>query len=132
MRKTILLVCALALTSLAGAQQSRMGPQARLAGEVKKAPPQVSLSDDFKNPPSSVRIACYWYWISDNLSQEGIVRDLQAMKSAGIGRAYIGNIGLDEKGGPVKFGSDEWWAVLHTAMKTAQEIAEEYRIYRDQ
>lgn len=122
MRKTMLLLCALALTSLAGAQQSRMGPQARLAADFEKAPSQVSLSDDFKNPPSSVRIACYWYWISDNLSQEGIIRDLQAMKKAGIGRAYIGNIGLDDKGGTVKFGSEEWWAVLHTAMKTATEL----------
>ena len=110
MRKTILLLCALALTSFtAGAQQSRTAQQAR-------------LSSEFQNPPASVRIACYWYWISDNLSKEGMIRDLHAMKSAGIGRAYIGNIGLGDEGGTVKFGSEEWWEVVHTAMKTATEL----------
>ncbi|MBR5691289.1 MAG: glycoside hydrolase family 2 [Verrucomicrobia bacterium] len=78
---------------------------------------------DFQNPPSSVRIACYWYWISDHISAEGVVNDLRAMKEAGITLAYIGNIGLDDDVyGPVKFGSDEWWHILHTAMKTATEL----------
>lgn len=78
---------------------------------------------NFKNPPSSVRIACYWYWISDHISAEGVVNDLHAMKEAGITRAYIGNIGLeDDVYGPVKFGSEEWWKILHTAMKTATEL----------
>ncbi|MBR5737430.1 MAG: hypothetical protein IKX90_02565, partial [Verrucomicrobia bacterium] len=35
---------------------------------------------DFQNPPSSVRIASYWYWISDHISAEGVVNDLRAMK----------------------------------------------------
>ena len=44
----------------------------------------------------SVPTSCYWYWVSDNLSPEGVVADLHAMKRAGITRAFIGNQGLDD------------------------------------
>ena len=42
------------------------------------------LRSDFAQPPSSTRVACYWYWISDHISVEGVVNDLYAMKEAGI------------------------------------------------
>jgi hypothetical protein len=37
----------------------------------------------------------YWYWINDNISKEGVVKDLQAMKKAGINSVFIGHIGID-------------------------------------
>ncbi|GHT40646.1 hypothetical protein AGMMS49965_09220 [Bacteroidia bacterium] len=72
--------------------------------------------------PDVVQTSIYWYWISDQISEDGVVKDLQSMKAAGINRAFIGNIGLDEGIGNVKFGSDEWWRILHTALKTATEL----------
>jgi hypothetical protein len=33
---------------------------------------------------------------SGNISKEGVVKDLEAMKKVGINRAFIGNIGLDD------------------------------------
>ena len=80
------------------------------------------LRSDFAQPPSSTRVACYWYWISDHISVEGVVNDLYAMKEAGITRAYIGNIGLDGLSGDVKFDTEKWWEALHAAMKTATEL----------
>lgn len=81
------------------------------------------LESGFVNPPDSVRIGVYWYWISDHISKEGVVKDLQAMKKAGITRAFIGNIGLDDlPSGAVKMFSDEWWDILHTTLKTATEL----------
>src|SRR5574344_1835691 len=88
-----------------------------------------TLSTDFQNPPEDYRISCYWYWISDHLSEEGVVKDLHAMKEAGITRAYIGNIGLDDQGGKVKLGTEEWWNVLHAAMKTATELDIELGVF---
>lgn len=81
--------------------------------------------------PSAVRTSVYWYWISDYISAEGIVKDLHAMKDAGINCAYIGNIGVDDVGsfGPVKFESDEWWHAMHTALKTAAELDIEIGIF---
>lgn len=54
------------------------------------------LERGFVAPPDSVKISTYWYWISGNVSKEGVAEDLRSMKAAGIDRAYIGNIGHDD------------------------------------
>jgi hypothetical protein len=81
------------------------------------------LADDFASPPESMTTGVYWYWMSDNISKEGVVKDLHAMKKAGINAVSIGNIGGEGAFyGNVKLFTDEWWDVLHTAMKTAAEL----------
>ena len=89
------------------------------------------MEHNFKNPSEQVQTAVYWYWISGNISKEGVVEDLKAMKRAGINRAFIGDIGQDglytERN--VKIFSDEWWEVLHTALKTASELGIEIGIF---
>ena len=90
----------------------------------------TALEDGFKNIPDRQQLATYWYWVSDNISQEGVVKDLHAMKKAGINRAFIGNIGIGNvPSGKVKFMSDEWWNVLHEALKTATELGIEIGIF---
>ncbi|MEP6611795.1 MAG: glycosyl hydrolase, partial [Mucilaginibacter sp.] len=82
-----------------------------------------AVENGFINIPDSVQTSVYWYWISDNISKEGVVKDLEAMKKVGINRAFIGNIGMDEVPyGKVKMFSDEWWDILHTALKTATRL----------
>ena len=89
---------------------------------------QVSaLRDAFTNPPPDTRPGCYWYWINDNISKEGITKDLEAMARVGIGRAYIGHIhnrkdATDTPVGTVKFMSDEWWDALQWAVKEAGRV----------
>jgi hypothetical protein len=52
-----------------------------------------------------------------------VIKDLEAMKKVGINRAFIGNIGLDNVPyGKVKMFSDEWWDILHAALKTATRL----------
>ena len=88
------------------------------------------IETGFLQIPEDTQIAVYWYWISDNLSEEGIIRDLEAMKKVGINRAFIGNIGLDDvKYGKVKLFSEEWWKILHTALKKASELNIEIGIF---
>ena len=73
-----------------------------------------------------------WYWISGNISEEGVKKDLYAMKEAGINRAFIGSMGVDGIETPYKkvaFGSEEWWKILHTALKTATELNIEIGIF---
>ncbi len=82
-----------------------------------------AVETGFINIPDSVQTSVYWYWISGNISKEGVVKDLEAMKKVGINRAFIGNIGLDDiPYGKVKMFSDEWWDILHTALKTATRL----------
>ncbi len=84
--------------------------------------PQSKLLDqNFKNPPLSYRPGCYYYWINNNISIEGVTKDIAAMAEAGIGRAFIGNVGFPEeemflKYGTAKLFSREWWNVTNAAM----------------
>lgn len=88
------------------------------------------LETSFKTVPDSVKIGVYWYWISNNISKEGVIRDLQSMKKVGINRAFIGNVALPEVAeGNVKVLSDEWWDIVHTALKTATELGIEIGIF---
>ncbi|MDQ2720910.1 MAG: glycoside hydrolase family 2 [Bacteroidota bacterium] len=89
-----------------------------------------NLKTGFITPPDSMQTSVYWYWISDNISKEGVIKDLQSMKKVGINRAFIGNIGLDETPyGKVKIFTNEWWDVIHAALKTATELNIEIGIF---
>ena len=96
---------------------------------------QTKISDQlleagFVHPPDSIQTSVYWYWISGNISKEGVINDLYAMKKAGINRAFIGNIGLkDVAYGKVKMLSEEWWDILHAALKTATALNIEIGIF---
>ena len=92
--------------------------------------PKNLFEAGFINPSDSIQTGVYWYWISDNVSKEGVVKDLQSMKKAGINRAFIGNIGLsDIPYGKVKMLSEEWWEILHVALKTATQLNIEIGIF---
>lgn len=75
----LILMLPLALAPLAGQAAPKGGSHAALAA-------------GFVAPPDSVQTSVYWYWLSGNVSKEGVVKDLEAMKRAGINRAFIGNI----------------------------------------
>ncbi len=99
------------------------------ASVIAKNSPKA-LESGFLTPPDSIQTSVYWYWISDNISKEGVVNDLRSMKKAGINRAFIGNIGLDNVPyGKVKMLSNEWWEILHAALKTATELNIEIGIF---
>src|SRR5450759_2030119 len=81
------------------------------------------LSKDFVHPPDSVKPWCYWYWISDNISREGITKDIEAMARVGIGEALIGNIGLPEMTyGKVKVLSEEWWQLIEHTIREGKRV----------
>jgi hypothetical protein len=81
------------------------------------------LQNEFTTIPDSIQTSIYWYWLDGNISKEGVVKDLEAMKKVGINRAFIGNIGLDDGPyGKIKMFSDEWWDILHTTLKTATRL----------
>jgi hypothetical protein len=76
------------------------------------------LEEEFRNPPAETKPWCYWYWISDNLSKDGITKDLEAMARVGIGEVLIGNIFLDDvKPGTVKVFTPEWWTLVEHAIR---------------
>ncbi|MGB8194772.1 MAG: glycosyl hydrolase, partial [Chitinophagaceae bacterium] len=91
-----------------------------------------AIRNGFINPPDSIRITGFYYWLNNHVSKEGVTRDLHAMKEAGITRVFIGtnirnrtSMSRDTTGqyfGSVKVFSDEWWEILQTALKTAGDL----------
>ncbi len=91
-----------------------------LAFTFCKRPVQISqevydnIQEGFITPADTNKPWCYYYWIGDDISKEGITKDLKAMKKFGIGAVLIGNINPDEVDGPVPLFSEEWWdAMVH-------------------
>ena len=110
---------ALALTLCAGCthQVTRQQPAATTATAADR------LARVWASPPERARPATYWYWLSDDISREGITRDLLAMKEVGIGEALIGNIDVNrDQRGPVTSLSDEWWDMVAFAIEEGGRI----------
>lgn len=76
----------------------------------------------FISPSDDNTLWCYWYWIGDDISKEGITKDLEAMKEAGIGGALIGNINPEEKDGKVPMLSEAWWEHMVHAVNEGKRI----------
>ena len=88
------------------------------------------LEEGFASPPEATKPWVYWYWINDNVSREGITRDLEAMAQVGIGEALIGNIfrddpvpgQTDQVVGDVKLLSEEWWGMVEHAVREGARL----------
>ena len=80
------------------------------------------IATGFKDPPSYTKPWVYWYWIDENISKEGITRDLEAMADEGIGEALIGHVSPGDKRGDVKILSKEWWDMVAFAVSEGQRV----------
>ena len=125
--KRILTAAALATLACAPAAFAQKSPLEGLPANSKILVKQESISEmekKFKDIPEEQPTAVYWYWIAGNMSKDGVVKDLQAMKKAGLNRVQIGFIGEGQGApeGPVKMFTDEWWDIVHTMFKTATEL----------
>ena len=120
MERTILIKAAAAISLAAAIAQ----PHTVSGQEID------DLRKGFAEVPDSIRTAVYWYWISDNISEDGVVKDLHAMKQAGINTAFLGSMGVDGVPyGDVKFLSDEWWNITRTALRTATDLGIDIGIF---
>lgn len=84
------------------------------------------LETAFRHPPSAAKPWVFWYWMQASVSRAGITADLEAMKEAGIGGAYL----MPIKGGtnpplmepPVAQLSPQWWEMVRHAMREADRL----------
>ena len=81
------------------------------------------LEKSFTSPPDAMRAWCYWYWINDNISKEGVTKDLEAMAETGIGTALIGNQWFsNQPQGPNLILSEEWWDITVHAIQEGRRL----------
>jgi hypothetical protein len=88
-----------------------------------------NIISGFVTPTEDNTVWCYWYWINDDISKEGITKDLEAMKKAGIGAALIGNINPAGVDGRVPLFSDEWWDCMVHAVTEGDRIGVDIGIF---
>ena len=118
-----LALAASAVSAAEGKQLAFSHPMPKETNEAPTNPPREEMMRDFRDPFGKVRTGVYWYWLSGNISEEGIRRDLEAMRRAGIDRAYIGDVGEGgNKPGEVRTFSEAWWKALQTAFETAAKL----------
>lgn len=87
---------------------------------------QPSLQQQFSNPPEEAKPWTIWHWMFGAISKEGLTADLEAMKSAGLGGAFMLAIKSPEQGpsypGAVRQLSPEWWEMVRHAMQEADRL----------
>lgn len=91
-----------------------------------------SLAEQFKEPPSAYQPYVWWHWMGSNFSKEGITKDLEAMKEAGIGGATIYNLSsaVQESQAPIEnnpwpeqtYRSEAYWEALRFAASEAKRL----------
>jgi hypothetical protein len=119
----------LKLTSVSAAAGLGLALSSRAvsADLILEIPTRIFLGDqlvsDFEQPPVHTKPWCYWYWVSNYISRDGITRDLESMSRVGIGEAMMANIaGRDTPLGDVKLFSEEWWSLLEHAIREAKRV----------
>jgi len=87
------------------------------------------VKSGFVKPTDDNTVWCYWYWINDDISKDGITKDLLAMKKAGIGGALIGNINPARKDGKVPMLSEDWWSHMVHAVVEGKRIGVDIGVF---
>ena len=89
-------------------------------------PPATVEADDlwsrFVHPPASARPGVYWYFMDGNLSREGMTRDLESMKAAGIGHVLFLEVNVGVPRGPIDFLSEAWQDLYVHAVREAERL----------
>ena len=106
------------------------------AGQIASA---ATLEEDFQNPPDSARPGVFWHWMGANFSKDGITKDLEAMKAAGIGSAVIFNLSsaVQESQSPTlnlpwpdqTYRSPKYWDALRHAAAEADRLGLEIGLH---
>lgn len=93
---------------------------------------QDALLDGFKTPPDAAKPRTWWHWTNGNVSEDGITRDLEWMKRAGIGGFQLvdvaagGGQAVERK---IHFGTPEWLHAVKHAAEGAKRLGLEMSLF---
>lgn len=128
---TLITLAALLLVPMArlgGAEENPANPSAPYA--VVAAPDDPEQA--FTHLSETAKPGVWWHWMGCNVSKEGITRDLEAFKAAGIGGATIfgmadvctpwaGHINNSPTDGLLAF-TEPWWKLVRHAAAEAKRL----------
>lgn len=107
------------------------GLWALVAGTLAQAPDDP-LVQGFQHPPDTARPRTWWHWTASNVTTEGITKDLEWMKRAGIAGFQLADVNagggqtVEKK---IVFGSPEWLAAVRYAASEADRLGLEMTIF---
>ncbi|MCU0786119.1 MAG: hypothetical protein MUF81_19135, partial [Verrucomicrobia bacterium] len=87
------------------------------------------LAAQFATPPDSYKPHTWWHWMNGHVTKEAITRDLEDMKRMGLGGFTLWNTQEGTPPGPVKYASEEWWALLAHTMNEAERLGLEMGMF---
>jgi hypothetical protein len=85
----------------------------------------TSMEANFSVPPTDSRPRTWWHWINENVTEDGITKDLEAMKRIGLKGAQITNIyqgGPPEAQGEDVILSPAWIKAVEHAAKECKRL----------
>ncbi len=94
-----------------------------------RAAAEEALEAGFRRPPASARPFTWWHWMNGNITADGITRDLEALRAAGVGGFQIFQVGTGIPKGPVAYGSPEHFALLEHAAREAGRLGLEFDMH---
>jgi hypothetical protein len=90
------------------------------------------LAEGFANPPEQARPRTWWHWTRSNITKDGITKDLEWMKRAGLGGFMLADVnsGAGQETEPqIKFGTPEWYDAVRHAAAEADRLGLEMGIF---
>src|ERR1035441_7283941 len=90
-----------------------------------------ALERGFTHPPDSARPWVYWFWLSGNITSNGITADLEAMKRVGIGGVLIMETDQGAPVGPADFMGRQWRGLFQHVAAEARRLGLEVNMNND-
>jgi hypothetical protein len=107
------------------APERKILPSVRFA----RAETLATLAEQFTGAPADVyKPQCWWHWMGSNISREGITKDLEAMREAGVAGAVIFNVGTflprgkDSRWPERTYRSEQYWELFGHALAEARRL----------
>ena len=91
--------------------------------------PAATLEEAFLKPPDESKPHTLWHWMNGHVTKEGITRDLEAMKEAGLGGFMLWNASEGIPRGPVVYMSPEWWELFGHTLDEAERLGLEMSVF---
>lgn len=92
-----------------------------IVADTRAADPGLDPTE-FARPPATSRPLTWMHAMNGNISEAGLIKDLEAMADAGLGGALLFNLGRGIPPGPVIYNSDDYRAMVVRAAQRAGEL----------
>ncbi|RZV37930.1 MAG: glycoside hydrolase, partial [Acidimicrobiales bacterium] len=88
-----------------------------------------TLEAEFINPPQSAQPRTWFHVMSGNMTKAGITKDLESIKSVGIGGVLLFNVTQGIPVGPVKFNSDEHIELIRYMARETERLGLSFGVH---